>query len=167
MQTHGPKRVYTPRSVEFWFGKLSGEWEQSFSERQLEEGAKIYREGEVRELELTDHDAIVHRRVEKRDEYVVIEWDASGLRVRSSTTDAEVSRALAVAGLHEIEELVADEISPLPDDSPPPAAGEIGSTRCKKKSIKVRLFPEPLKTYRAFNPCFAANFTNYSMLTGG
>ena len=64
MQTHGPKRVYTPRSVEFWFGKLSGEWEDSFTERQLEEGAKIYREGEVRELELTDHDAIVHRRVD-------------------------------------------------------------------------------------------------------
>lgn len=138
MQTHGPKRVYTPRSVEFWFGKLSGEWEESFSERQLEEGAKIYREGEVRELELTDHDAIVHRRVEKRDEYVVIEWDASGLRVRSSTTDAEVSRALAVAGLHEIEELVADEISPLPDDSPPPAAGEIGSLAADKSVSGLR-----------------------------
>lgn len=123
MQTHGPKRVYTPRSVEFWFDKLSGEWEESFTERQLDEGAKIYREGEVRELELTDHDAIVHRRVEKRDEYVVIEWDASGLRVRSSTTDAEASRALAVAGLHEIEELVADEISPLPDESPSGVAG--------------------------------------------
>jgi superfamily II DNA or RNA helicase len=129
MQTHGPKRVYTPRSVEFWFDKLSGEWEESFTERQLDEGAKIYREGEVRELELTDHDAIVHRRVEKRDEYVVIEWDATGLRVRSSTTDAEASRALAVAGLHEIEELVADEISPLPDESLSGATGGVAEER--------------------------------------
>jgi superfamily II DNA or RNA helicase len=148
MQTHGPKRVYTPRSVEFWFDKLSGEWEESFTERQLDEGAKIYREGEVRELELTDHDAIVHRRVEKRDEYVVIEWDASGLRVRSSTTDAEASRALAVAGLHEIEELVADEISPLPDESP---AGVTGGPAVERASTGVRTGfpardPRPIST---------------------
>ncbi|HRE82513.1 MAG TPA: SNF2-related protein, partial [Opitutaceae bacterium] len=114
MQTHGPKRVYTPRSVEFWFEKLSDEWEGAFSTRQLDEGARIYRQGEVRELELTDKDAIVHRRVEKRDEYAVIEWGRDGLSVRSSSTDLDVARALAVAGLHEIEELVADEVSPLP-----------------------------------------------------
>jgi len=118
MQTHGPKRVYTPRSVEFWFEKLSDEWEPSFSPRQLDEGARIYREGEVRELELTDKDAIVHRRVDKRDEYAVIEWNSGILHVRSSSTDPEVARALAVAGLHEIEELVADEVSPLPGDYP-------------------------------------------------
>lgn len=118
MQTHGPKRVYTPRSVEFWFEKLSDEWETAFTSRQLDEGARMYREGEVRELELTDKDAIVHRRVEKRDEYAVIEWSAQGLNVRSSSTDLDVARALAVAGLHEIEELVADEVSPLPGDYP-------------------------------------------------
>ncbi len=116
MQTHGPKRVYTPRSVEFWFEKLSNEWESTFSSRQLDEGARIYRQGEVRELELTDKDAIVHRRVEKKDEYAVLEWGEEGLSVRSSSTDADIARALAVAGLHEIEELVADEISPLPDE---------------------------------------------------
>ncbi|MBE7538885.1 MAG: DEAD/DEAH box helicase [Opitutaceae bacterium] len=116
MQSHGPKRIYTPRSVEFWFEKLSNEWESTFSPRQLDEGARIYRHGEVRELELTDTDAIVHRRVEKKDEYAVIEWRADGLNVRSSSTDLDVARALAVAGMHEIEELVADEISPLPGD---------------------------------------------------
>jgi hypothetical protein len=58
----------------------------------------------------------VHRRIEKKDEYAVIEWTAGALSVRSSTTDRELAHALAVAGLHEIEELVADEISPLPGD---------------------------------------------------
>ncbi|MBP7140997.1 MAG: DEAD/DEAH box helicase [Opitutaceae bacterium] len=116
MQTHGPKRIYTPRSVEYWFEKLSNEWESTFSPRQLDEGARIYRHGEVRELEITDKDAIVHRRVEKRDEYAVIEWRSDGLSVRSSSTDIDVARALAVAGIHEIEELVADEISPLPGE---------------------------------------------------
>jgi len=117
MQSHGPKRVYTPQSLEFWFGRLENDWSDAFSESQLESGRKLYREGEVRELELTDKDAIIHRRIEKRDEYAVIEWgDKTGISVRSSTTDVEIARALAVAGLHEIEELVADEIPPMSED---------------------------------------------------
>ncbi|WP_414663762.1 DEAD/DEAH box helicase [Horticoccus sp. 23ND18S-11] len=118
MQSHGPKRVYTPHSLEFWFGKLENEWAGAFTESQLDQGRKIYVDGEVRELELTDKDAIVHRRVEKKDEYAVIEWSGERLSVRSSSTDKELAHALAVAGLHEIEELVADEISPLPGDPP-------------------------------------------------
>ena len=116
MQSHGPKRVYTPHSLEFWFGKLEQDWSTAFTAAQLEQGRQIYRDSEVRELELTDKDAIIHRRIEKRDEYAVIEWTAEGLSVRSSSTDQELAHALAVAGLHEIEELVADEISPLPDE---------------------------------------------------
>src|SRR5205085_808048 len=118
MQSHGPKRVYTPHSLEFWFGKLEDDWAGVFTPAQLQQGRQIYVEGEVRELELTDRDAIIHRRVDKKDEYAVIEWTGEGLSVRSSSTDLELARALAVAGLHEIEELVADEISPLPGDPP-------------------------------------------------
>lgn len=123
MQTHGPKRVYTPQSLEFWFEKLAGDWGPFFSPEQLEEGHRIYRDGEVRELELTAADAIVHRRVDKKDEYAVIDWDTDKLAVRSSTTDMLAAYALAVAGLHEIEELVADEISPLPNDALGPLVG--------------------------------------------
>jgi superfamily II DNA or RNA helicase len=123
MQSHGPKRFYTPLSLEFWFEKLAEEWAGVFSPAQLEEGRRIYRDGEVRELELSDRDAIVHRRIEKKDEYAVLEWGPTGLSVRSSSTDRDLAHALAVAGLHEIEELVADEISPLPD-APPHANGE-------------------------------------------
>lgn len=118
MQSHGPKRVYTPQSLEFWFDRLEHEWETAFTPEQLEHGRRIYVDGEVRELELTAKDAIIHRRVEKKDEYAVIEWGAEGLAVRSSSTDKDLAHALAVAGLHEIEELVADEISPLPGDAP-------------------------------------------------
>lgn len=114
MQTHGPKRVYTPHSLECWFDLLADDWSETFTATQLDEGRRIYRNGEVRELELTDRDAIIHRRIEKKDEYAVIEWNAGTLAVRSSMTDREIAHALAVAGLHEIEELVADEISPLP-----------------------------------------------------
>ena len=125
MQSHGPKRVYTPHSLEFWFGKLENDWSERFSSSQLEVGRQIYRDGQVRELELTVHDAIVHRRVDKKDEYAVIEWSNEGFSVRSSTTDTEMAHALAVAGLHEIEELLADEISPLPEDLPAPVSAPV------------------------------------------
>src|SRR5438552_11153935 len=117
MQSHGPKRIYTPQSLEFWFDRLELDWATAFSAEQLEQGRRIYVEGEVRELELTAKDAIIHRRVEKKDEYAVIEWGPDGIAVRSSTTDRDLAHALAVAGLHEIEELVADEISPLPGEA--------------------------------------------------
>src|SRR5579871_1863589 len=120
MQTHGPKRVYTPHSLEYWFDRLADDWSETCTASQLDEGRRIYRNGEVRELELTDRDAIIHRRIEKKDEYAVIEWTAGTLNVRSSTTDREIAHALAVAGLHEIEELVADEISPLPAEHEAP-----------------------------------------------
>jgi superfamily II DNA or RNA helicase len=100
---------------------LEHEWTGNFSVPQLEEGRRMYRDSEIREIELTDKDAIIHRKVEKKEEYAVIEWSPDGFSVRSSSTDAELARAIAVAGLHEIEELVADEISPLPGNLPPPA----------------------------------------------
>jgi superfamily II DNA or RNA helicase len=127
MQSHGPKRVYTPQSLESWFDRLENDWAGAFSAGQLEEGRRIYREGEVRELELTATDAIIHRRIEKKDEYAVIEWGKDGIAVRSSTTDRDVAHALAVAGLHEIEELVADEISPLPGETPAQAPANGGN----------------------------------------
>jgi superfamily II DNA or RNA helicase len=129
MLSHGPKRVYTPQSLEFWFGRLENDWSGAFTSNQLEEGRRIYRDGEVRELELTATDAIVHRRIEKKDEYAVIEWGSEGLSVRSSTTDLDMAHALAVAGLHEIEELVVDEIDPLPGELPGLAHGEATGER--------------------------------------
>ena len=123
MQRHGPKRIYTPQSLESWFGKLEHDWSEHFSAIQLEEGRRIYRDSEIREVELTVSDAIIHRKVDKKEDYAVIDWGIDGFSVRSSSTDAGLSRAIAVAGLHEIEELVADEISALPDGLPPePAA---------------------------------------------
>ena len=122
MQRHGPKRIYTPHSLEFWFGKLERDWAELFSAEQLEQGRRIYRDSEIREIELTAGDAIIHRKVDKKEEYAVIECGVDGFSVRSSSTDLELARAIAVAGLHEIEELVADEISPLPDDLPPEPA---------------------------------------------
>lgn len=113
MQLHGPKRVYTRDSLEFWFGKLEHEWDGYFSEDHLAKGRELYRSGGIREIELHGEEAIVHCRVEKKDEYSVIEWRNGGLHVRSSNPDKDFGRTVAVAGLYEIEELVADEIGEL------------------------------------------------------
>lgn len=111
MNSHGPKRVYTPKSLEFWFGKLEVDWEKFFNANHVERGHQMYRDSEIREIEVGDKDAIIHRKVDKKEEYAVIEWEGDEIRVRSSTTDEVLANAIAVAGLHEIEELVADEMS--------------------------------------------------------
>ena len=113
MQTHGPKRIYTPQSLEFWFGRLEADWEGQFDAAHVERGHNMYRDGEIREVELGATDAIIHRKVEKKEEYAVIEWDGDQIRVRSSSTDIVLANAIAVAGLHEIEELLVDEMNAL------------------------------------------------------
>ncbi len=113
MQTHGPKRIYTPQSLEFWFSRLEADWEGQFDATHVERGHEMYREGEIRELELGATDAIIHRKVEKREEYAVIEWEGDQIKVRSSSTDQLLANAIAVAGLHEIEELLVDELTAL------------------------------------------------------
>jgi SNF2 family DNA or RNA helicase len=113
MQIHGPKRIYTPQSLEFWFDRLEADWEPQFDPDHVERGHTMYRDGEIREVELGASDAIIHRKVEKKEEYAVIEWDEDTIKVRSSSTDATLANAIAIAGLREIEELLVDEINAL------------------------------------------------------
>ncbi|HLP07403.1 MAG TPA: DEAD/DEAH box helicase [Opitutaceae bacterium] len=118
MHTHGPKRIYSPQSLEWWFERLSADWEGFFPEAVLELGREVYRASEIREIELGAADAIIHRRVEKKEDYTVIEWAEGRPSVRSSSTDETVAQAIAVAGLYEIEELIAEEIPALPASTP-------------------------------------------------
>ena len=127
MQTHGPKRIYTPQSLEFWFGRLEADWEGHFDATHVERGHAMYRDGEIREVELGAKDAIIHRKVEKREEYAVIEWDGDAMKVRSSSTDMLLAHAIAVAGLHEIEELLVDEMNALMTGIPLKSAHGNGS----------------------------------------
>ena len=124
MQSHGPKRIYTPQSLEFWFGRMEVEWEGQFDATHVERGHAMYRDSEIREVELGATDAIIHRRVDKKEEYAVIEWEGDQIKVRSSSTDMLLANAIAVAGLHEIEELLVDEINALL-----PVPGKVHSLR--------------------------------------
>ena len=53
----------------------------------------------------------------------------------------EIAHALAVAGLHEIEELVADEISPLPADSPAHGSHSNGASNGTSEIAPPRRVP--------------------------
>ena len=111
MPSHGPKRIYTPQSLEFWFDRLEADWEGQFVPDHVQKGHEMYCNSEIKEIELGAKDAIIHRKIDKKEEYAVIEWDGDVMKVRSSSTDPLLAKAIAVAGLHEIEELVADEMT--------------------------------------------------------
>jgi len=115
MPSRASSRVYNPLALEHWFSRVMDEWEKAFDADALERGREYYREGMVSGLELSDNDAIVHCTFARKDTcYSVIEWSGAAPRVRASTDDEALGRAVAVAGLYEIEELIADEIAPLP-----------------------------------------------------
>jgi len=116
MPARPPKRIYRAGALESWFQRLTAPWETDFTPAVLERGRTWYRQGCVREMELTEADAIIHGRVGERESYVVLEWPEGRLHVRASAGGEDEGRSLAVAGLYEIEELVAEEASALPQD---------------------------------------------------
>ena len=119
MSVRASSRSYSQASLEVWFGHVGLDWEQRFEESALRRGRAIYREGQISGVELCGSEAIVNCAFSRKDTcYVVIEWSKLGPVVRSSSGDAALGRAIAVAGLYEIEELIADEIAPLPYEPP-------------------------------------------------
>lgn len=111
MLYRSPKRIYTNSALEFWFEKLSSNWEQYFLPEELSNGRSIYRSGDIREVELSNEDAIIHYKFHQDECYALIDWRKDKFETRFSIEDRDLGNALAVAGFYEIEELVADEIS--------------------------------------------------------
>lgn len=150
-----PQRVYSPEALEAWFSRLAEPWESAFTPEVLEEGRNWYRQGEVRGLELTKDTAIVSTKRERQELYAVVEWVDDRPSVRASIKERLLSQALAVAGLYEIEELIADEISPLPGwdektaaPTPKPASADNGqAAEAPKRLLRVHLssLPEGLR----------------------
>ncbi|NRA26601.1 MAG: DEAD/DEAH box helicase [Opitutales bacterium] len=115
------RRIYNPQALEAWFDRLPEDWEPLFKPEELEGGRSVYRQGVVGDVELCGDDAIVHFRMERREEYyVVVALDKNELTFRSSTDDIAFSRKLYAAAMYEIEELVVDEIPDLPPEKQQP-----------------------------------------------
>lgn len=127
MSARSTSRVYNPLALETWFENVGVDWESTFSPEALKRGREIYREGQISGVELTQQEAIVHCTYARKDTcYAVIDWVKQRPSVRGSTGDQAEAESVAVAGLYEIEELIADEIAPLRyEPSSDPAAGEV------------------------------------------
>lgn len=135
MQTHGPKRVYNLSALESWFNRLTGSWEPHFSAGSLEMGRKLYRDGLIREIALGETDAIIHSKIDGKECYAVIDWSHAKPTTRSSVEEGPLGQALAIAGLYEIEEMVVEEISPLPAEREECPGGEV---RLEERLIEVK-----------------------------
>ena len=115
------KRTYSNLSLESWFQHLIPEWEGYFPVEALRLGRECYRDDIIREVELSNEDAIVNAKIKGEEHYAVLEWKEGALSSRASVQNPILGKALAVAGIYEIEALIADEISmlPLEDDVQP------------------------------------------------
>src|SRR5438105_2304411 len=100
------KRVFTESTLESWREKITYAWETFFTKPELNLGREIYRNGEIRELELNEFDIIVHARFDQDECYALIEWSKGSFNVRGSTKDKLLARSLAVAGLYDVEGLL-------------------------------------------------------------
>lgn len=113
-------RNYNAEALEVWFENVGYEWEQSFDDSALKRGRDFYRKGLISGVELSNDEAIVNCTFARKDTcYSVIDWTKEGPVVRCSLDNMDLGRAVAVAGLYEIEELIADEIQPLPYEPKP------------------------------------------------
>lgn len=130
------KRVYSGKALEFWFTQLQNNWEALFRSYDLDAGRKLYRAGDVREIELGEGHAIVRGRDGDEEYYVVLDWKEQELDIRVSHPRSDQGYTLAVAGLYEIEELVADEIPPLMPEKNGKKE-KIGDEQAKKAEDRV------------------------------
>ena len=110
-----PQRSYTSQAIEAWFSRLDMDWETLFSEEELRWGRQFYRAGEIRSTELLETSAIIHFKRGKEPLYVIVDWEEAGPTFRESHPGVAPGRGLAVAGLYELEEFIADELPPVMD----------------------------------------------------
>jgi hypothetical protein len=148
MSARSSSRVYNTAALERWFANVGLDWEQSFSRETLLRGREIYRKGQISGIELANEEAIVHCQFARKDTcYAVIEWTATGPKVRSSVDDGALGEAVGVGGLYEVEELIADEIDPLPYEPNPEAEESLEEPepRAEQEATPARLLTPKLE----------------------
>ena len=109
MISNGPSRIFTKESIESWFRKLSEyNWEKQFNSNTLQQGRSFYREGKISGLDISTNQIIFIRKKNREESYSVIEWREKQIDFRTSLDDENTGRAIAVAGLYELEELISE-----------------------------------------------------------
>ncbi len=67
------KRIYKPETIKHWHENIADEWEEVFSSQEISLGKEIFRNGEIREIEINECDAIVHAKFDQEECYALIE----------------------------------------------------------------------------------------------
>jgi len=124
MFSRDARHKFSDPALRCWSKHLLRDWEHFFPEEALEKGRKFYRKNAITEVELTPADLTVSVNTGEDEAYSIVEWARIGPLVRNSRNDAALGQAIAVAGLYEVEELLADRLSPLPFDPPAVCEGE-------------------------------------------
>ncbi len=126
MFSRDARHRYSETALKRWSAWLEHDWEHFFPPSAVRQGRVFYRKNLITEIELTPDDLTVSVDTDEGEAYSIVEWTRIGPTVRDSRNDRELGQSIAVAGLYEIEELLAERLSPLPFESksrpsPPPA----------------------------------------------
>ena len=106
---HAAKKIYRHSELELWLRRVLTDWERPFNPEELEYGRKLYKDCVIRTLELSRNEAILCAKFDDgREPYCVIDFEGDRFVYRGSDGDDILTSALTVAGMYEIEELVAD-----------------------------------------------------------
>lgn len=110
MDPRASKRTYTVQGLDYWFSKLEENWEDKFSHPEIRWGRQIYQRSQVRAVDFRSGTATFSCETEEEDGYAVVDWNGTGLQVRYSVEEEQLGRSMAVAGLYELEEVLAEEV---------------------------------------------------------
>ena len=97
-------------SVESWFIKLSEyNWEEQFTQNvSFKRKSVILQKGKIGGIDVSREQLIFSRKENREEFYSVMEWQGKRLDFRTSLDDESFGRAIAVAGLYELEQLITE-----------------------------------------------------------
>jgi len=110
MDPRASRRTYTVQGLDYWFNKLEDDWETKFNPPEIQCGRQIYLRSQVRAVDFRQGTATFTCETEEEDGYAVVDWNGAGLQVRYSVDQESLGRSMAVAGLYELEEVLAEEV---------------------------------------------------------
>lgn len=114
MITREARHSYTEKALERWLARLQARWEHFFDQETLKQGRRIYRNGRLQSVDLSEDTLTVSSLIPEGEAYCIVEWSRHGPQIRDSHNDRLLGRSIAVAGFYEIEELMAEHLPPIP-----------------------------------------------------
>ena len=91
-------RIYRKSQMGLWFGRAACDWEKAFRAEEILYGRKLYKEGAIRTVELSENEAIICAKLPDASEpYCVLDFEGDRY-VRRGSSDNFQNAALSVAG---------------------------------------------------------------------